>query len=479
MTAWTGLVLLGTVLAWDRLPRRLALAITAASCCLVLVYMPIATVRQSVRTDRGAVLVSVYRNWFVDTPLQEIAAAVAALSDPAGFRATLDSSKAAAWASIAAASPLPPLPGTVDIVPSDQTRVMAAGLAYRGRPSFQEYSTYSAGLAEANGRFIDNPDAPRWILFGPESPLGFMSIDQRYPSLSEGPLWPDLLRLYRPDHRIGDLVALERRSVPASVQFGPSRSLAVGFGTFSTIDVETPLWATLDLRLNLAGRVLSALFRPPLLTLAVKLDDGSERRFRLVPALAASGFLLSPLVDNASDYEDLAADRLAGAGRRVTGLAVEVSRSGRLFYDPNIAITRRALDLSGLAEADRPLADATAWDALLRAEPAAEDKVRVPASGVLTLPLRHLPDVGGQRHVALSAGTGPGAKPVCFSASAADGMGKELWRACTTPDAGQAETSLGLSVDVPDSITELALAASCHGGSCEAYWTAPASSAQH
>ncbi|MGI3903486.1 MAG: hypothetical protein ACRYGP_19520 [Janthinobacterium lividum] len=478
MIAWSGLALLGTVLAWSHLPRRTALAVLTAVGFVVLVYEPIVTVRQSVRVGRGEALADLYRDWFVDTPRRAIAATASALRDPYGFPAKLDAAKAAAWASIAAASPLPPLPGTVDILPSAQTRVMAAGLAYRGRPSFQEYSTYSAGLAEANRRFIDNPDAPRWILFGPESPLGFMSIDQRYPSLSEGPLWPDLLRLYRPDRRIGDLVALARRPVPASVQFGPPRSLAVGFGTFSTIDVETPLWATLDLRLNLAGRVLSALFRPPLLTLAVKLDDGSERRFRLVPALAASGFLLSPLVDNASDYEDLAADRLAGAGRRVTALAVEVSRSGRLFYGPDIAITLRALDLSGLAEAEGPAADATAWDALLRAEPAAEDKVRAPASDVLTLPLRHLPDVGGQRHVALSAGTGPGARPVCFSASAADGTGKELWRACTTPDGSQAETPLGLSIDVPDSITELALAASCHGGSCEAYWTAPAPSAQ-
>ena len=479
MIAWTGLALLGTVLAWDRLRRRAALAVTAAACCVVLLYGPIVTIRQSVRVDRGAALFGLYRDWFIETPRREIGAAASALGDPAEFRATLDAAKRAAWAAVAAASSLPPLPGTVDILPSDQTRVLAAGLTYQGRPSFQEYSTYTAGLAEANRLFLIGPDAPRWMLFGPESPLGYMSVDGRYPSLAEGPLWPDLLRLYRPDRRVGDLLALERRPTPAPLEFGPSRSLATGFGTFVSASAEGPLWAELDLRLNLAGRALSALFRPPLLTLAVRLDDGSERRFRLVPAQAAAGFLLSPLVDNASDYEDLAANRPAGAGRRVTALAVEVSRSGRLFYDPHVGVTLRGLDLTRLAgETKEPRTDATAWDALTRIEPMAEGKVRVPSSGLLTLSLRDLAIVGGQRHVALAAGTGPEAGPVCFAAYAADGTRKVLWRKCSAPDVTEPEKLEAMSIDVPDSVTELALEATCPGAHCNAYWSAPAAATQ-
>ena len=478
MIAWSGLALLGTMLACSHLPRRAALAVTAAAGFLVLVYQPIVTVRQSVRVDRGAALVGLYRDWFVDTPRHEIAAAASGIADPTGFRAMLDTDKAAAWAGIAANAPLPSLPGTVDILPSDQARVLAASLAYRGRPSFQEYSTYTANLAEANRNFLKGPDAPRWMLFGPESPLGYMGIDGRYPSLAEGPLWPDLLSLYRPDHRIGDLIALERRSTPASVQFGPSRRLATGFGAFTSVSDAGPLWATLDVRLNLAGRILSALFRPPLLTLAVKLDDGSERRFRLVPALAAAGFLLTPLVENSSDYEELAADRPAGAGRRVTALSVEVSPSGRWFYQPAIGATLRTLDLSGLRPGEAsPPAAATAWETLTEAETVVDDRVRVPASGMLTVPMRRLPVVAGQRHIALEAGSGRGAEPVCFAVLPADGTGQELWRGCSTPSASPTDTHQVLSIDVPDSITEVALSASC-AGRCGAYWTAPTTAAR-
>ena len=467
VVAWTGLALLGTVAAWARLPRRAAVAVTAVAAVVVLVYLPVMTVRQSVREGRAAALASLYRTWLVAEPAQTLASEAGLLGDPAGFRAALAARKAAAWAGIAAAGPLGPasrpLPGAVDILPSAQTRVLAAGLDYRGRPSFQEYSTYTAGLIAANRAFLDGERAPRWVLFGPESPLGFMALDGRFPGFAEGALWRDLLGRYRPDHRIGALLALERRRAPVPVPLGPARDAVTAFGAFAPVASGGPVWATLVVRPNLAGRVLAALFRPPLLTVAVRLADGGERRFRLVPALAAAGFLLTPLVDNASDYEALAAGEAAGAGRRVTGVAVEASRAGRLFYEPAIRLTLSDLDVSGLA-APSP------------SPPAAPDAPPGPAP-VVSLPLRAWPAAAGRRHVVLRYGLTDAAAPgpVCFTATAADGTGDSPLRRCLDAAEGRRGPETA-ALDLPDAVTELALGTRCAAGSaCGGAWgwTAP------
>ena len=88
--------------------------------------------------------------------------------------------KASAFAAIREQDPLPPLAGTVDILPSEQTSVLANRLDYHPRPSFQDYSTYTAGLIDANRDFYAGGAAPDWVLFGPGG------LDDRYPTLTEG-----------------------------------------------------------------------------------------------------------------------------------------------------------------------------------------------------------------------------------------------------------------------------------------------------
>ena len=79
--------------------------------------------------------------------------------------------------------------GSVDILSSNQSALIANDLLYIPRPIFQEFAAYTPSLAEINFKhFLNNP--PDHFLFSPES------IDKRHLNLSDGYLWPLLFNCY-------------------------------------------------------------------------------------------------------------------------------------------------------------------------------------------------------------------------------------------------------------------------------------------
>jgi len=85
--------------------------------------------------------------------------------------------------------------------------VIANGLAYRPRPSFQAYATYTRRLIDENRRSLTER-GPEWLLVEPES------VDGRHPAMSEGALWPDIARLYEPHSLVDGLLVVHRRREP-------------------------------------------------------------------------------------------------------------------------------------------------------------------------------------------------------------------------------------------------------------------------
>ena len=485
LIAWRGLVIVAVLLALGSLlPRQrwATLAVTGVALIVALVYAPVLTVRQSSQKPRGAAFAQLYGGWLADGPPEQVAAALALLRDPAAFRRDLDQQAADARAAIAEAHPLGALPGSVDVLPSLQSRLIAAGLDYRPRPSFQEYSTYTERLAQANRAFVEGPRAPDWILFGPESGIGWMSIDGRYPNLAEGALWPDLLRLYRPDHRIGSLLALKRRAEPMPLPIGSARTVVAGFNTPVPVSAapENAVWATIDARLNLFGRVASLLFRPPLPGLVVRLDDGETRWFRFVPDLGRAGLVVSPIVFNASDFADLAQGRAAAPKHRVVAVSIDASRATAAFYDSEIRFGFSPIDTSALRDdkvGPMPAPAGTAWDRLVATRPGsgldptshipaeAPSMIELPSEGLGRMTLAYGIDDGAWQDAHTSG--------VCFAISPSDGLHAALWQTCLDPlDRPEDRGSHTVSLDVPKGTTELALETTCRGpcGAGWAYW---------
>jgi hypothetical protein len=67
-------------------------------------------------------------------------------------------------------------------------------------------------------------------------------------------------------------------------------------------DDDSMIWAHIDLQQTLAGRLLTALTKAPIVNLEATFRDGRVRQYRILPAAAAAGFLLSPVVENRFDF---------------------------------------------------------------------------------------------------------------------------------------------------------------------------------
>jgi hypothetical protein len=278
-------------------------------------------------------LSAVYRDVLVRAPTGHWSSLFAFVSHPSDWLIQADVEKANAWARIRESQPLPKLVGSIDVIPSVQATVIANGLDYRPRPVFAEYSTYTPRLIEANRQFFESARAPEWLFFAPGS------IDGRYPSSAEGALWPDFLRLYEPQKFVGDLLLLHRRAQPLSGLLGASRRVHARVGEEISIADTGPLFAKIVIKKTWLGRLLNLLYRPPEVMMLVKCSDKREAQYRLVPQMAESGFVLSPLVNNIRTYVALAYGfEKALEPNWVESIRIVWDRVGRLAYVSEVEI---------------------------------------------------------------------------------------------------------------------------------------------
>ena len=344
LIGWTSLGACGLLVALSRaLPRapREGMCLAAASFLVLGVIFPYLIVKLDHPRPSAADIGRTWRGWFDEGPREELAAIATFLANPIDFAAGLSDAERGAWQDVRDGHPLPKLAGGVDTITSEQSALIANGLDYHPRPSFQEYATYTAGLAAANASFYEGRGAPEWVLFAPES------IDDRYPAFAEGALWPDLLRFYEPARLIGDDLALHRRSKPLDDPMGTIRTVPARFGQPVTIDEAGPIFARISVKPNFLGRLAAFVFRRPLLSMTLHLRNGEEQSFRFIPALGTQGFLLSPSMSQAADFAAIAAGGDALADREVLEVSIDGTPAARHFFRDAIEVELIPLHIGG------------------------------------------------------------------------------------------------------------------------------------
>jgi hypothetical protein len=226
---------------------------------------------------------------------------------------------------------------SVDVLSVDQHVVLLNGFHWTPRPVFQSYSAYTDRLDKLNAEFYQGEHGPQFVL------LNLWAIDGHLPGHEDGGALLALLRYYQPVLRERGYLLLERRHDDAGPQpdvaeapvirtarLGEEVVLHTAPGRYTTLGVH--------MRLTAAGKLLQAAYRPPVVTLHARTDDGQSMEYRLVPDMAHGPFLLDPLVEFTDDFLGLYGPR---RGRRVASFWLSVARAplGIEAYAPEFEVT--------------------------------------------------------------------------------------------------------------------------------------------
>lgn len=222
-------------------------------------------------------------------------------------------------AAMRAAVPLPPLRGSVDIYPHDQAAALAHGLELSPRPVFQSYMAYSERLARANAEFVAGDRAPEWILFR------VAPIDHRLPALDDSLSWPFFMTRYHLVGQAGDFALLRQRQAPLGWRLESLGRITAASGASIAVPPASagPIWARIDVHSTLRDTLVGALRIPPVTYIQIETADGTRAEYRIVPAVARAGFVLSPLTRNTADFMRLMS-RQPASDAGVTSISVQV-----------------------------------------------------------------------------------------------------------------------------------------------------------
>jgi hypothetical protein len=317
---------------------------------------------------------------------------------------------------------MPAVSGSVDVIPSRQSEVIASGLDYTPRPTIQEYTAYSRALIERDRAFFRSTKAPDYVFFAPGS------IDGRHPASAEGPLWPLLLQRYEPFKRRYDLLVLRKRqqSLPDLLKEPIVKQAKLGEPVVVP-PTSAPMFVKIDVKYNLLGRVAELLFKPPNVMLRATYDRGSTEEYRLIPAIAREGSVLVPTIRAPLEFLQLYGG-VAGNLPRPIAFEVGIAGRGAWAYQSGITISFAEIDTDILVKAGGSLRTAgvsprSSLDAILDGNQLAPPLLGPSPEGIFAhAPSQLVMDIGEAAAIELGFGIRDGAwqgegavKGVCFS----------------------------------------------------------------
>lgn len=247
---------------------------------------------------------------------------------------------------------LPKLEGSADIYSYNISSLLASQSNWNPRPVLQSYAAFSPTLLQVNRDHLTQPNAPDHIFFN------MWPIDGRVPSMDDGLSWPALLSRYRPLQFNNPYLLLQKRPVSeysADTSEVPTSDerLTVHMGQAVRLpDSSAPKWLSIDIQPNVLGKFRNLIYKLPHLTLHLKLKNGSARQFRLISGIAKSGFLISPLVEDSTEFSLLYGDSQYLLDKRVDSFALTSSDTGTYWpetftvsisdFSPNHALPENA-----------------------------------------------------------------------------------------------------------------------------------------
>jgi hypothetical protein len=188
---------------------------------------------------------------------------------------------------------IPKVTGETDYYSTRQIELLAYDIPYKPRPVFQSYCAFTPKLTALNAAHLRSDNAPQFIVFDN------FALDRRYPSLEDGLSWPELLTRYDVQEVELTYALLAKSKTPRKFTLAPLSDTSVKLGQSFSVPTLTngAIWAEIEVNRTLAGSVISATFKPPMLFLKTTLRNGKTQTNDFLANIARAGFLLSPRVN--------------------------------------------------------------------------------------------------------------------------------------------------------------------------------------
>ncbi len=241
--------------------------------------------------------------------------------------------------------PIPTLQGTTDIYPWDQSYLLASNNKWNPRPIMQSYSAYAPLLAKINEQHLRGDNAPDNVLFKVQT------IEGRFPSLDDGLSWPALLDNYiinKMDNDFKFIYLLKKPTLQKTSDFHVLHDEVHKTGENIVIpSTSAPIYAEIDLKPTLLGKLLGLLYKPPQLVMTLTLKNGATEQYRVIANMMASGFFMSPLIKNTKDFAIIAVDKLHYLnGNTVESFTLSPAYGGNLFWNASYQLKLKAYQMN-------------------------------------------------------------------------------------------------------------------------------------
>lgn len=236
------------------------------------------------------------------------------------------------WLSVSLEANLPKIrirvgKSRIDMVTWEQGMLLINGMNYAPRPVFQSYSAYTPRLARLNESYFLGANAPDFVLFR----LDY--IDGRLPMIEDSLALIALLKLYRPVISEHGFLLLQRdRKASAEPVVAQGAAKPASLGAEVPLGGDATTLAFIHVDLSAFGRIYTLFFREPALYVTQRSASGETQRHRLVRATAASGFVISPMIESNNDWVKL---YFSKPMRSVSSIVVDADSAWERFVFDN------------------------------------------------------------------------------------------------------------------------------------------------
>jgi hypothetical protein len=221
---------------------------------------------------------------------------------------------------------------TIDMLGNEQAYVLFNQLNYQPRPVFQQYLPYTANLMRLNEAFFQSPRAPDYVL------MKIDTIDYRLPALDDSLSTRYLYRHYNLVMEEAGFL-LWRRGEPDATKdtVTPLGEKIVGFGDSVAVPEhgDDPIWAEIEVRQSLLGKLRAFLYKAPILTIQTTDKSGFQNNYRLIRQMGPVGFLASPHFTNNDNVQQYFTGR---EPNRLKTLSLVMAPEQRKYFAPAIAV---------------------------------------------------------------------------------------------------------------------------------------------